>query len=103
MNTIMFAYPYPHGSGVCASPALGGKNIYIFGNGGHSMVIKPGRKFDVVAENRIERLMAGHYQGGIALPSDLGFYPECTVSSPIFDGDRIYLQSEGYLYCISKR
>ena len=100
MNTMMFAYPYPHGSGVCASPALGGRNIYIFGNGGHAMVIKPGRKFEPVAENRIERLMPGHYQGGVSLPSDQGFYPECTVSSPIFDGDRIYLQGEGYLYCI---
>ncbi|HUW55226.1 MAG TPA: hypothetical protein VMZ92_01190 [Planctomycetota bacterium] len=100
MNTIMFAYPYPHGSGVCGSPALGGKNIYIFGNGGHTMVIKPGRKFEVVAENRIERLMPGHYQGGFALPSDQGFYPECTASSPIFDGNRIYYQAEGYLYCI---
>ncbi|HUW55000.1 MAG TPA: hypothetical protein VMZ92_00035, partial [Planctomycetota bacterium] len=103
MNTIMFAYPYPHGSGVCASPALGGKHIYIFGNGGHTMVIKPGRTFEVVAENRIERLMPGHYQGGVSLPSDQGFYPECTVSSPIFDGDRIYYQGEGYLYCIGKK
>ncbi len=100
MNTIMFAYPYPNGSGICASPALAGKNIYIFGNGGHSMVMKPGRKFEAVAENRIERLMAGHYQGGMALPSNQGFYPECIASSPILDGDRIYLQGEGYLYCI---
>ncbi|HUW55553.1 MAG TPA: hypothetical protein VMZ92_02885, partial [Planctomycetota bacterium] len=103
MNTIMFAYPYPHGSGVCASPALGGKNIYVFGNGGHSMVIKPGRTFEVLTENRIERLMPGHYQGGMAVPSDQGFYPECTVSSPIFDGDRIYYQAEGYLYCIGTK
>jgi outer membrane protein assembly factor BamB len=100
MNTIMFAYPYPHGSGVCASPALGGKNIFIFGNGGHSMVIKPGRTFEVVAENRIERLMPGGYQAGLAVLSEQGFYPECTVSSPIFDGDRIYYQGEGFLYCI---
>ncbi|MFB3891362.1 MAG: hypothetical protein ACE15C_04985 [Phycisphaerae bacterium] len=103
MNTIMFAYPYPHGSGVCASPALGGKNIYIFGSGGHSMIIKPGRKFEVVAENRIERLMPGRYEGGMAVPADKGFYPECTASSPIFDGDRIYYQAEGHLYCISAK
>jgi outer membrane protein assembly factor BamB len=103
MNTIMFAYPYPHGSGVCASPALGGKHIYIFGNGGHSMVIKPGRKFELVAENRIERLLPGRYRGSYPpVPANQGAHPECTVSSPIFDGDRIYYQGEGYLYCIGK-
>jgi hypothetical protein len=66
------------------------------------MVIKPGRKFEVVAENRIERLMPGLLESVMAVPSDKGFYPECTVSSPIFDGDRIYYQAEGYLYCMGK-
>ena len=80
MNTIMFAYPYPHGSGVCASPALGGKNIYFFGNGGHSMVIKPGRTFELVAENRIERLMPGFPESGG--PSNEGFYPETRSARP---------------------
>jgi len=103
MNTLMWAYPYPHGSGVCASPALGGKYIYVFGNGGHAMVIKPGRKFEIVAENRIERLLPGHYTSHGGLPADQGFYAECTVSSPIFDGNRIYLQGEGYLYCIGAK
>lgn len=87
-----------------ASPTLGGKYIYIFGNGGHSVVIKPGRKFELVAENRIERLMPGRYKGSYPpVPSNQGAHPECTVSSPIFDGDRIYYQGEGYLYCIGKK
>lgn len=104
MNTIMFAYPYPHGSGVCASPTLGGKHIYLFGNGGHSVVIKPGRTFDLVAENRIERLLPGRYRGSYPpVPSKEGAHPECTVSSPIFDGGRIYYQAEGYLYCVGKK
>jgi len=89
---------------VCASPALGGKYIYLFGSGGHAVVIKPGRKFELVAENRIERLLHGRYRGSYPpVPSNQGTHPECTVSSPIFDGDRIYYQGEGYLYCIGKK
>jgi hypothetical protein len=60
------------------------------------------RMFEVVAENRIERLLPGHYEGSYSIPAEQGFYPECTVNSPIFDGDRIYYQAEGYLYCIGK-
>jgi len=102
LNTFRFFYPYPYASGVCASPTLGGKNIYMFGNGGSALVIKPGRTFEVVAENRIERLQSGFSQWSYMVPSKANWYPECTVSSPIFEGQRIYLQGEGYLYCIGK-
>jgi len=103
LNTITWAYPYPHGSGVCASPTLGGKYIYLWGNGGTTFVIKPGRTFEVVATNRIERLLCGHFMGGMAHASKKGHYAECTVSSPVFDGKRIYYQGERYLYCIGER
>jgi len=65
------------------------------------LVIKPGRKFEVVAKNRIEQLLPGHFVGGTARPSKKGHYIECTVSSPIFDGNRLYYQAEGFLYCIA--
>ena len=103
LNTMMWAYPYPHGSGVCASPTLGGKHIYLFGNNGTTLVIKPGRKFEVVAKNRIERLLPGHFARGTANPSKKGYYTECTVSSPVFEGKRIYYQAEGFLYCIEEK
>jgi hypothetical protein len=103
LNTIMFAYPYPFASGVCASPTLGGEHIYLFGNNGTTLVIKPGRKYRPVAKNRIERLMPGHFRAAFAIPSDKGHYMECTVSSPIFDASRIYYQAEGYLYCLGRR
>ena len=100
---ITYAYPYPHGSGVCASPALAGKYIYLFSPNGLTLVIKPGRTYERVAKNRIERLLPGQLQGSVPKrPQDLvnDRYPECTVSSPIFDGNRLYYRAERYLYCI---
>ncbi len=101
LNTFKFAYPYPHGSGVCASPTAAGDYVYLWGNGGMVLVIKSGRKFEVVAKNRIERLLPGNYfRGWVRL--DGGAHRECTVSSPVFDGDRLFYQAESFLYCIGK-
>ncbi len=103
LNTIKApAYPYPLASGVCASPTLGGKYIYIWGGTGMTYVIKPGPKFELVARNRIERLLPGDYSSNYIgrPPEDKQWHRETTVSSPVFDGDRIYYQGEGYVYCI---
>jgi len=103
LNPITWAYPYPHGSGVCASPTLAGQHIYLFGPNGLTLVIKPGRKYERVARNRIERLLPGRLEGAaVRSPQDpLGDrYPECTVSSPVFDGNRLYYRAERFLYCI---
>ena len=67
------------------------------------MVIKPGRTFERVATNRIERLLWGKLGGVHPRPSMEGQYPACTVSSPIFDSRRIYYRSEGHLYCIGEK
>jgi outer membrane protein assembly factor BamB len=99
---VTYAYPYPYGAGVCASPALGGKYIYLWGINGTTIVIEPGRDYKEVAKNRIESAIEGdlfkwheHFTKG-------HYYPECTVSSPIFDGKRIYYRAEEYFYCIGE-
>ena len=62
MNTLKGqAYPYPANSGVCASPTLGGKNIYLWGNGGTSIRPQAGteiRSFRM--KNHIERVIPGN-------------------------------------------
>ena len=103
LNTVAFAYPYPHGSGVGASPTLGGRYIYLWGNGGTTLVIKPGRKYELVAKSRIERLVPGRYYGKYIQLDPGTVHPECTVSSPVFDGKRIYYQGEEFLYCIGAK
>jgi hypothetical protein len=99
---VTYAYPYPYGAGVCASPALGGKHIFLWGADGTTIVIEPGREFKQVAKNRIESAVEGDlfkYQDQFRADA---YYPECTVSSPIFDGNRIYYRAEAYVYCIGK-
>jgi hypothetical protein len=71
-----------------------------------TLVIKPGRTYERVAKNRIERLLPGQLQGSVPKrPQDLinDRYPECTASSPIFDGKRLYYRAERYLYCIGSQ
>ncbi len=74
--------------GACASPALAGKYIYLFGNHGACAVIEPGRTFRQVARNRIE-------SGSL--------YPDVTISCPVFEGKRLYYRTAESLYCIEER
>jgi hypothetical protein len=85
-----------------ASPALAGKYIYVFGNGGTCLVIEPGRKFKQVAKNRVESYCNGSelefpwqtvYQTGI----------EQTLSCPVFEGKRMYYRGLANLYCIEEK
>ncbi len=99
---ITYAYPYPWGAGLCASPTLGGKYIYLWGATGTTIVIEPGRVFKQVAMNRIESAIEGDlYKWHDHFRADQ-YYPECTVTSPLFDGGRIYYRAEEYVYCIGE-
>jgi len=80
--------------GVCASATLGGKNIYVIDNQGTCVVLAPGPEYKEVAVNRLETM----------LPRDWPIGPQEVTSNaaPVFDGDRIYLRGEKFLYCIGK-
>lgn len=87
-------YMFWNGSGVCASVALGGKNIYVMDNRGNTIVFKPGRQFEQVARNTIED----------NLPRRIPDNPqELTQSTPAFDGGCIYIRGEENLYCIGEK
>ena len=87
-------YIFWNGTGVCASPALGGGNIYVMDNRGHTIVFKPGREFVQVARNTIEDNLPRR------IPDDP---QELTQSTPAFDGGRIYIRGEQNLYCIGEK
>ena len=79
--------------GCSSSPTLGGKWIYIWDNQGTTVVLEPGRAFKQVARNRVEQLWFRY-----------GFERnECTVSSPVFSGNRLYYRGEVNLYCIGEK
>ena len=81
--------------GVAASPALGGKHIYVMDNQGSCLVFAPGPVFKRVAMNRIETV----------IQRDWPISPQEILANgpPVFDGSRIYIRGEQYLYCIGKR
>src|SRR5215510_9709197 len=65
----------------------------------------PGSKDEVVAKNRIESLAFGADHGAgldLAGKNKDVLHQECTVSCPVFDGNRISYQAEETLYCIGK-
>jgi outer membrane protein assembly factor BamB len=44
----------PKGTGVTASPIAASGHIYVLGNDGLALVLKPGPKFEVVTENKLD-------------------------------------------------
>jgi hypothetical protein len=81
---------YVEPAGVCASPSLAGKLIYVLDNSGNWIVFKPGEKYAQVAKNSIVHLLEGKRQ-------------EQTLGTPIFEGGRIYYRGAEYLYCIGEK
>jgi hypothetical protein len=81
--------------GVGASATLGGKQIYVVDNQGVCVVLAPGRQYRPLAVNRIQT----------QLPRDWPIPPQEILSNaaPVFDGKRMYLRGEQYLYCIGER
>jgi outer membrane protein assembly factor BamB len=82
--------------GVAASPALGGKNIYITDDAGYTHVIQPGPQFKEIGKNILENL---HFSGQGGNPCR----QESFYTSPWFDGKTMLLRGEQYLYCIGEK
>jgi hypothetical protein len=80
--------------GLGSSPALAGKYIFVFGNQGTSVVLEAGRTFKQVAKNRLENSIGRDEWWG---------HQESTISSPVFDGERLYYRGEASLYCIGAK
>lgn len=83
----------PARGGCGASPTQAGKYIYLFGNQGTCLVIRPGRRYDQVAKNRIEHI--GDLEG-----SPCRGRLEQTMTCPVFEGSRLYYRGMDYLHCI---
>jgi hypothetical protein len=66
---------------VYSSLTLAGGLIYVFDRRGKAVVFKPGRKYEVVAENQLEG----------------------TGSCPVFAADHLYVRGRRNLYCLSTR
>ncbi|HZZ70786.1 MAG TPA: PQQ-binding-like beta-propeller repeat protein [Pirellulales bacterium] len=81
---------YWNWSGAAASPTAAGKFVYLLDNQGNTLVIKPGRKYEVVAENSIAELTNDQKQ-------------KQNLATPIFEGARMYYRTADFLYCIGDK
>jgi hypothetical protein len=80
---------------VAASPTLVGKHLMVMDNQGTTLVLQPGREFQVVAQNRIATQLDRPWP--IPAQETLCYAP------PLPDGNRLYLRGERYLYCIGEK
>jgi hypothetical protein len=76
-------------AGASASPTQAGKYIYLMDNQGLTIVLQPGRQYKEVAQNVLEESKDGKAQ-------------EQMVSTPVFEGSRMYYRTPNYLYCIGQ-
>ena len=81
--------------GVGASATLAGKYLYVIDNQGTVVVLEPGPAYQQVAVNRIQTQLA----------RDWPIPPQETLANgaPVFEGKRMYLRGEKYLYCIGEK
>ena len=80
--------------GFSASPALGGKYIYLMDNQGGTVVLEPGPVYKEIAVNKITTIEK----------SDKGkAVNEQTVANPFFDGKLLFVRGQQYMYCIGSR
>jgi outer membrane protein assembly factor BamB len=96
--------PYPYTSGFCTSPTLAGGNVYLVGNSGLTLIVKAGREYKVVARNKIESPIGTERKS--AWNYLYNYWPEHlegTISSPVFEANRLYLRGERYLYCVGEK
>ncbi|MDB6030876.1 MAG: outer rane biosis protein [Verrucomicrobiales bacterium] len=81
--------------GVAASPTLAGQHIFITDDAGYTHIFERGPQIKETRRNIIENI---HLSG-------LGGNPckqESFYTSPYFEGARMYLRGEEYLYCIGQ-
>jgi hypothetical protein len=87
------------GFGIVASPALAGKHIYMIDSAGCVLVLDPGREYKQVAKNNIDETVPEGWD-----PKHwMGPHHEQTAAALTFDGSRIYIRGEQYLYCVGKK
>ena len=82
---------YWNWAGASASPTLAGKYIYLMDNQGKAVIIEPGRQYKEVALNVLEDF------------SKNGKEQTQCVSSPVFEGSRMYYRTPSYLFCIGEK
>ncbi|NRA38848.1 MAG: PQQ-binding-like beta-propeller repeat protein [Planctomycetes bacterium] len=78
----------PYNTGIMSSLTIAGGNIYVIGNTGKVVIVKPGKTFEILATNESQRSISAGREGW--------------TSNPFFEGTRMYFRAQQYFYCIGK-
>ena len=81
--------------GFCASPTLAGKNIYLMDSVGYMTILKPGPEFAAMGSNFLQNITS--------LPANAPGKQEVFYAGMFFDGKRMFLHGDEYLYCIEEK
>ena len=80
---------YWNWAGASASPTLAGQHIFLMDNQGTTIVIRPGPVYREEARNALETSAAREQ--------------EQNLTTPVFEGERMYYRGHEYLYCIGEK
>jgi hypothetical protein len=83
--------------GYCSSPTLAGKNIYLMDGAGYMTILKPGADGTVAGNNMLENITGLQWIGNAPCGQE-AFY-----AGMYFDGKRLFLHGDEYLYCIEEK
>jgi hypothetical protein len=87
------------GMGMGASISMAGKYIYMIDSAGCMIVMEPGREYKEVAHNNIDETLPEGWE----IKHWMGAHHEQFEATPIFDGSRIYLRGEQFIYCVGEK
>jgi outer membrane protein assembly factor BamB len=87
------------GMGIGASPSLAGEHLYMIDSAGCVLVLAPGREVRQVAKNNIDEIVPEGWEQ----KHWMGPHHEQTEATLTFDGSRIYIRGEQYLYCVGEK
>jgi hypothetical protein len=82
--------------GYCASPTLAGKNIYMMDSVGYTTILKPGAEYAVAGNNVLQNITSHPYSA----PCNK---QEVFYAGMYFDGKRMFVHGDAYLYCIEEK
>jgi outer membrane protein assembly factor BamB len=91
-----------YGTGIGSGITMAGKYIYTTDNAGCTLVLEPGREFKLVSKNNLDYMHPKGWTGWEQKHWE-GPRHEVTLSTPIFEGNRMYLRGEQNLYCVGEK
>lgn len=87
------------GVGIGSSPAMAGKNIFVLDSVGCMTIFEPSREYKQIAQNNIDYTVPESWE----IKHWTGPHHEQFEACPVFEGGRIYIRGEQFMYCVGEK